>query len=161
MALGGRPPFNPPPRSKLRGDFKVCRHAMASGPAALADQEWRGPRLPARADPSLRARIGRPMLMPMPNDDQVTAGAEGSLGGSSAGDGLPPALGGRDYGAVLWEPSEQSVRDARITGYAAWLRDGRGLDLATYDDVWQWSVAEPGAFWTSIWEYFGVLGRLG
>jgi acetoacetyl-CoA synthetase len=70
-------------------------------------------------------------------------------------------LGGRDYGAVLWKPSEQSVRDARITGYAAWLRDRRGLDLGTYDDLWQWSVAEPGAFWTSIWEYFGVLGRLG
>jgi acetoacetyl-CoA synthetase len=96
----------------------------------------------------------------MPNDDQVTVGAQGSLGGSSAGGGLGPALGGRDYGAVLWEPSEQCVRDARITGYAAWLRDGRGLDFAAYDDIWQWSVAEPEAFWTSIWEYFGVLGRL-
>jgi acetoacetyl-CoA synthetase len=101
------------------------------------------------------------MLMPMPNDDQVTTGEQGGLGRSPAGDGPGPALGGRDYGAVLWEPSEQSVRDARITGYAAWLRDGRGLDLGTYDDLWRWSVAEPGAFWTSIWEYFRVLGRPG
>jgi acetoacetyl-CoA synthetase len=68
---------------------------------------------------------------------------------------------GRDYGAVLWEPSERSVAEARITGYAAWLRDGHGLDLGTYDDLWRWSVAQPGAFWASIWEYFGVLGRLG
>ena len=28
---------------------------------------------------------------------------------------------GRDYGAVLWEPSQRSVAEARITGYAAWL----------------------------------------
>jgi acetoacetyl-CoA synthetase len=101
------------------------------------------------------------MLMPMPNDDQVTVGEQGSLGGSSAGGGPAAALGGRDYGAVLWEPSERSVAEARITGYAAWLRDGRGPDLGTYDDLWRWSVAQPGAFWASIWEYFGVLGRLG
>jgi acetoacetyl-CoA synthetase len=70
-------------------------------------------------------------------------------------------LGGRDYGAVLWEPGERSVRDARITGYAGWLRDGRGVDVGTYDDLWQWSVAEPESFWISIWEYFGVTGRRG
>jgi acetoacetyl-CoA synthetase len=81
------------------------------------------------------------MLMPMPPDDQ------------------PAAALGRDYGATLWEPSERSVRDAKITGYREWLRDRRGRDLATYDEIWEWSVAEPDEFWTSIWDYFEVLGR--
>ena len=121
------------------------------------------------------------MLMPMPTDDQVTAGGREGLEGSSpqAGEreGLagssprastdpadqagPAAALGRDYGATLWAPSERSVREARITGYAAWLRDGRGPDLSGYDEIWRWSVAEPAAFWSSIWDFFDVLGRRG
>jgi len=84
------------------------------------------------------------MLMPMPTDDQAAA-----------------ALGGRDYGATLWEPSERVVRRARITGYQAWLRDSRGMDLGGYDELWRWSVARPDEFWASVWDYFGVLGRRG
>ena len=109
------------------------------------------------------------MLMHMPTDDQVTASERGGSGGSSPRGSTDPAdpagsataLGGRDYGATLWEPSERSVRDARITGYAAWLRDGRGPELTGYDELWRWSVAEPEAFWISVWEYFDVLGRRG
>jgi len=84
------------------------------------------------------------MLMPMPSDDQVSA-----------------ALGGRDYGETLWEPTEQVIRDARITDYAAWLARGHGPGLSGYDAIWRWSVAEPASFWSSIWDYFGVLGRRG
>jgi acetoacetyl-CoA synthetase len=84
------------------------------------------------------------MLIPMPTDDQVTA-----------------TLGGRDYGETLWEPTERTVRDARITHYAAWLAGGHGPDLSGYDALWRWSVAEPAAFWSSIWDYFDVLGHRG
>ena len=27
--------------------------------------------------------------------------------------------------------------------------------------MWQWSVDEPAAFWSSIWDFFGVLGSRG
>ena len=84
------------------------------------------------------------MLMPMPTDDQAAA-----------------ALGGHDYGATLWEPTERSISQARITAYAAWLRDQRGRDLTTYDELRRWSVARPDEFWASVWDYFGVLGRRG
>jgi acetoacetyl-CoA synthetase len=84
------------------------------------------------------------MLMPMPSEDQVSA-----------------ALGGRDYGETLWEPTEQAIRDARITDYAAWLARGHGPGLSGYDAIWRWSVADPASFWSSIWDYFGVLGRRG
>jgi acetoacetyl-CoA synthetase len=84
------------------------------------------------------------MLMPMPSDDQPAA-----------------ALGGRDYGETLWEPTERAIRDARITDYAAWLAGDRGPDLSGYDAIWRWSVAEPARFWSSIWDYFDVLGHRG
>jgi acetoacetyl-CoA synthetase len=73
--------------------------------------------------------------------------------------GTGPA--GRGYGETLWEPSERAVRDARITAYAAWLRDGHGPGLRGYGELWRWSVTEPAAFWASVWEYFGVTGRRG
>jgi len=103
----------------------------------------------------------------------------GSSGGAAA-----PA--GPDYGALLWQPDEASVASARITGYARWLASERGLELAGYDAasydaagydaagydaagydaagydaLWRWSVTEPGQFWASVWDYFGVLGQRG
>ena len=67
----------------------------------------------------------------------------------------------RGYGAVLWEPDDKTVRDARITRFMSWLAAGRGLEFGGYEDLWQWSVARPAEFWTAIWDYFEVLGDRG
>ena len=69
-------------------------------------------------------------------------------------------LTSRGYGAVLWEPDQQTVHDARITRFMRWLA-GRGHDFGGYADLWQWSVTEPGSFWASVWDYFEVLGHRG
>ncbi len=75
--------------------------------------------------------------------------------------GAVAALAGRDYGEVLWEPTPESIAAARVTGYARWLAANRGLHLAGHDQLWQWSVTDPAAFWESVWDYFGVLGDRG
>jgi acetoacetyl-CoA synthetase len=69
-------------------------------------------------------------------------------------------LTSRGYGALLWQPDQQTVHDARITRFMRWLA-GRGHQFAGYADLWQWSVTEPGSFWSAIWDYFEVLGRRG
>jgi len=62
----------------------------------------------------------------------------------------------------LSTPTTADVEQARITDYARWLRDTRGVRAdGSYASLWRWSVAEPAAFWASIWEYFGVLGKRG
>ncbi len=70
------------------------------------------------------------------------------------------------YGATLWTPDSQTIENARITRYIRWLAD-RGSDVpvpdmssatAAYQRLWEWSVADPGAFWASVWDYFDVLG---
>ncbi|GII75352.1 acetoacetyl-CoA synthetase [Sphaerisporangium rufum] len=58
---------------------------------------------------------------------------------------------------MIWEPSPEVVRDAKITRYAGWL--GRSGD--DYDALWRWSVESPEEFWTSIWDYFAVVGDRG
>jgi len=70
-------------------------------------------------------------------------------------------LTSRGYGAVLWEPDDKTVRDARVTRFMTWLA-GRGtLHPGGYQDFWHWSVTDPAAFWSAVWDYFGVLGDRG
>ena len=70
-------------------------------------------------------------------------------------------LTGRGYGAVLWEPDGKTIRNARVTRFMTWL-EGRGiLDPAGYEDLWRWSVTDPAAFWSAVWDYFDVLGDRG
>ena len=69
-------------------------------------------------------------------------------------------LTSRGYGAVLWEPDQQTVHDARITRFMRWLAD-RGHDFGGYADLWRWSVTDPASFWAAVWDYFEVLGHRG
>ena len=46
--------------------------------------------------------------------------------------------------------------EPQINRYQRWLRETRGLQFATYDAMWQWSVNDLEAFWQSIWDYFAV-----
>ncbi|WP_433252466.1 acetoacetate--CoA ligase [Streptosporangium sp. CA-135522] len=61
-----------------------------------------------------------------------------------------------EEGALLWEPTPEVVWDAKITRYMEWL--GRPGD---YESLWRWSVDAPADFWTSVWDYFGVVGERG
>jgi acetoacetyl-CoA synthetase len=75
--------------------------------------------------------------------------------------GADADLTSRGYGAVLWEPDEKTVHEARITRFMGWLETQRGRASGSYQDLWQWSVTEPGAFWGALWDYFEVLGDRG
>ncbi|MFC4586439.1 acetoacetate--CoA ligase [Sphaerisporangium corydalis] len=62
-----------------------------------------------------------------------------------------------EEGALLWEPSPEVIRDAKITRFASWL----GRPGADYEELWRWSVDAPEEFWGSIWDYFAVEGDRG
>jgi acetoacetyl-CoA synthetase len=49
---------------------------------------------------------------------------------------------------------KQSV--PRLTRYRTWLREERGLDFLDYAAMWEWSVADIGSFWESVWDYFAL-----
>ncbi|MDP8939060.1 MAG: acetoacetate--CoA ligase [Actinomycetota bacterium] len=59
-------------------------------------------------------------------------------------------------GALLWEPSEELKENANISRYMRWLAENKGLSFNSYEELWEWSVAELEEFWASIWEYFDV-----
>ncbi|HKT83741.1 MAG TPA: acetoacetate--CoA ligase [Solirubrobacterales bacterium] len=56
----------------------------------------------------------------------------------------------------LWDPPADLVERSRLREYMGWLASERGLELADYDELWRWSVADLEGFWSSIWEFFEV-----
>ena len=59
-------------------------------------------------------------------------------------------------GDLLWTPSESFKRGTNMTRYMNWLASERGLRLDGHEALRQWSVDEPDAFWSSIWQWCGV-----
>jgi acetoacetyl-CoA synthetase len=56
----------------------------------------------------------------------------------------------------LWEPPATLVEHSRLREYMRWLATERGLGFDDYDELWRWSVDDLEAFWSSIWDFFGV-----
>src|SRR6188768_67282 len=59
-------------------------------------------------------------------------------------------------GTLLWQPSVAQQKASRIADYLSFLARTRGLDFASFAQLYNWSVAELGQFWASIAEYFQV-----
>ena len=58
--------------------------------------------------------------------------------------------------AVLWRPAEDARSQCEMGRWLGWLERERGLRFEDYEAVWRWSTTELGAFWASIWDYYGV-----
>ena len=59
----------------------------------------------------------------------------------------------------LWTPSAERIEASTMRAYMGWLAKERGLDFRDYDEMYRWSVTDLPAFWSSIWDYFKVVGR--
>jgi acetoacetyl-CoA synthetase len=57
---------------------------------------------------------------------------------------------------VLWRPDEQFAERTRMREYMRALAVGRGVETATYEELWRWSVDDLEGFWGSIAEHFEV-----
>ncbi|OIJ65025.1 acetoacetate--CoA ligase [Streptomyces mangrovisoli] len=54
------------------------------------------------------------------------------------------------------QPHPSGVERARVQGFIRWLSAERGVDLASWAELYAWSVREVESFWESVWEYFEV-----
>lgn len=62
----------------------------------------------------------------------------------------------REPPRLVWTPGADRIAGSQLRRYMDWLKRERGLDFATYDALWQWSVGDIEAFWATIWDYFAV-----
>ncbi|MHC4513213.1 MAG: acetoacetate--CoA ligase [Planctomycetota bacterium] len=57
---------------------------------------------------------------------------------------------------MLWQPTPDGAARSRLAAFA------RHVDLpADHQELYEWSVAEPAAFWRQLWEFSGVVGSPG
>lgn len=55
-----------------------------------------------------------------------------------------------------WSPDQQTVDDANLTRFIAWLAEtGRG-EFADYHSLWSASVDDLDWFWDAVWHYFDI-----
>jgi acetoacetyl-CoA synthetase len=56
----------------------------------------------------------------------------------------------------LWAPPDDVRVRSRMGRYLDWVATERGVRIDDYRSAWRWSVTDPGAFWQTIWDHFGV-----
>ena len=59
----------------------------------------------------------------------------------------------------LWAPGAGEVEQAGVTRFAAFVRERHGVEVPDYPALHAWSVAEPAAFWSSVWDFCGVVAE--
>ncbi|MFX0124749.1 MAG: acetoacetate--CoA ligase [Candidatus Hodarchaeota archaeon] len=58
---------------------------------------------------------------------------------------------------VLWEPSEEQIKQANFTSFIEFVNRKYGLDLISYHQLYYWSIENIPDFWASMWEYGGII----
>jgi len=50
----------------------------------------------------------------------------------------------------IWTPSPERVKASNVTRFIECVNARKGLNLAAYADLYQWSIASPGEFWCEL-----------
>lgn len=58
---------------------------------------------------------------------------------------------------ILWSPATAAFSDSAMARFAI----GQGFDPHDYDGLHRWSVSDPGAFWSTFWDFAGIQGIKG
>jgi acetoacetyl-CoA synthetase len=56
----------------------------------------------------------------------------------------------------LWRPDPARVEASRMAEFRRWLASTRGVEVADYQALWEWSTNDLEAFWGALAEFLGV-----
>jgi acetoacetyl-CoA synthetase len=62
-------------------------------------------------------------------------------------------------GDILWMPPADLRQSTEIGRFMNWVRDQRGLDFDSFEDLRRWSVSDLEGFWGAIWGFYGVIAH--
>ena len=58
---------------------------------------------------------------------------------------------------LLWEPSEERIRQSNMYRFMQQVNDRYGLQLFDYNDLYTWSIDHLEDFWAFFWEFAGII----
>ena len=61
----------------------------------------------------------------------------------------------------LWEPSAERIASSNIDRFRRAVAANTGLDLPDTRALHEWSIGDPGSFWSAAWDDVGIIGEKG
>jgi acetoacetyl-CoA synthetase len=66
--------------------------------------------------------------------------------------------------APLWTPSRERIENSNMLGFmqqaSEYAQNNTGNSIKTYSELHQWSIEQPEAFWSLVWQYSGITPAL-
>ena len=62
---------------------------------------------------------------------------------------------------VMWAPSDERIKSSQMFKFIKYNNDKYNLNLNSFTDLHSWSVNNKSDFWSSIWDFFKILGTKG
>jgi len=53
----------------------------------------------------------------------------------------------------LWTPSQKRVRQTNVTRFIRVINKKHGLEISSYDELYEWSIENIPDFWAAMWEF--------
>ena len=57
----------------------------------------------------------------------------------------------------LWIPSKDRIREANLAKFLALVNQKYKLNIKSYSELYGWSVGKVSDFWSSVWDYTGIV----
>ena len=58
-----------------------------------------------------------------------------------------------------WRPQKTDVEESNVFRFMAYVDQHQGTSLRSYPALYQWSIAQPEKFWSSVWDFCGVIAQ--
>ncbi len=71
------------------------------------------------------------------------------------------AFAARDKRTLVWTPSSERIASTNLYAFMSFVRKRLGIPLSDYNDVYDFSVDRMDDFWSSVWDFAGVIGQKG
>jgi len=62
---------------------------------------------------------------------------------------------------ALWTPTQKQILSTEISAYIQHVNQCFDLDIQSYSQLYDWSIAEKERFWSSYWDFSGLVGEKG
>ncbi len=59
----------------------------------------------------------------------------------------------------MWRPSPKCIAEANLTTFIAAVERQWQVKAADYAQLWRWSIDKPEQFWTSMWDFGGIVAE--
>lgn len=61
----------------------------------------------------------------------------------------------------IWSPSNERIASASVTKFLKEVNTSQKLTIPNIHELYKWTIVEPEIFWSTAWDFMGVVGRKG